>query len=890
MNLFAWLRWRYQDGQSKTEAKIVPPADYSSQSPAIQNVANKAPQRNMTDHPSGIIADSRSSADTVPSCPHGSNRFADVLNQVEVKSITKLATQVRIRKIKSMRSSTFTFLRPLRLSCKVLSPPLSGSYNILFPIRFKDGLEWLLKVPANGCDGWDEQSARALTSEVLTMKYLFNHSAIPVPRIHSFDSSSTNAIRCPYILMERIDGTPLHYGWYGDGDGPGSLDRFRERTLNDIAKAMVQLENFAFPSAGALQYNAKDKRLDVGVYRKVDHYAENDRVRLGDDEDLTTFSEHGPFAEPKDYFLSSLEKSDATELSHTLQSYRKLLRLLIVWFFEATGEDSLGFVLAHPDFNLQNILVGDDGSLQGLVDWDGVVAVPRCIGCGAYPLWLTPDWDPLWWSYDANKDSTVDEDGDPIMTPNDLDKYRSIYARSIEEALRTHSSQNSLSHSNSLQCGPAEQPQYSCTKLSSLARSLYIAANEPLSLPYNIPMILDKIIDLTEEEEYEDSAVEISTDARHELNHVTEEGEEESSIAPNPPNAHITGIEDSGMGVWGKLSLSKVKKNLTAIMAHISHKGMSTLTKLEATTENATEPETDISVTAYQYPRTTSLLISQQQQHHDISPLIYGWPRLPSTCSPFLLTCFLVLPAYFVLLMDWIQSFDIFPTAILFASLLTTTYGLMSQIAVLALGGVLFARILDETLHGRAYGHWTFKVRKIIKVPNEHQSVVRYEEASLPAGGNSHAAIDGGLDSGGFQLEMAVHHAFPKAFSRDDRAVRTQPHTNDIIHSNVNVSDMSSHARMSHHSSTASVSSTHASTDPTSAPDEHAAEDLEARIRRIWAEDPLYDFGHFTSRNVLNALYTDTLDEERLARLKRGFGKLLGTLDERYKGLGGGFN
>lgn len=52
------------------------------------------------------------------------------------------------------------------------------------------------------------------------------------------------------------------------------------------------------------------------------------------------------------------------------------------------------FVLAHPDYDTQNILVAADGSVSGIIDWDGVSVVPRIIGNEAYPLWLTSDWDP----------------------------------------------------------------------------------------------------------------------------------------------------------------------------------------------------------------------------------------------------------------------------------------------------------------------------------------------------------------------------------------------------------------------------------------------------------------------------------------------------------------
>ncbi len=46
------------------------------------------------------------------------------------------------------------------------------------------------------------------------------------------------------------------------------------------------------------------------------------------------------------------------------------------------------FVLEHPYFDKQNVLVADDGSarLRGLIDWDSMASETRCLGRPlAYP-------------------------------------------------------------------------------------------------------------------------------------------------------------------------------------------------------------------------------------------------------------------------------------------------------------------------------------------------------------------------------------------------------------------------------------------------------------------------------------------------------------------------
>ena len=49
------------------------------------------------------------------------------------------------------------------------------------------------------------------------------------------------------------------------------------------------------------------------------------------------------------------------------------------------------FVLPHPDFACQNVLISEDGTLTAVIDWDDVHTVPRCIGYTRYPNWITRD-------------------------------------------------------------------------------------------------------------------------------------------------------------------------------------------------------------------------------------------------------------------------------------------------------------------------------------------------------------------------------------------------------------------------------------------------------------------------------------------------------------------
>jgi hypothetical protein len=82
------------------------------------------------------------------------------------------------------------------------------------------------------------------------------------------------------------------------------------------------------------------------------------------------------------------------------------------------------FFLAYPDFDRQNVLVSEDGTLTALIDWDNVHTVPRCIGYSRYPAWITRDWDPAMYGYGLPNTR-------PENSPEELEYYRVRYAHKI---------------------------------------------------------------------------------------------------------------------------------------------------------------------------------------------------------------------------------------------------------------------------------------------------------------------------------------------------------------------------------------------------------------------------------------------------------------------------
>lgn len=172
-------------------------------------------------------------------------------------------------------------------------------------------------------------------------------------------------------------------------------------------------------------------KTGIGPLRKVDLSAMLKRMETDDPDESAIFCELGPFADPKSFLLCMLDRRQPP-LDTYSQGIYKLLRLFIDWIPIPAGAGRLGFVISHPDLDIQNVMVSKEGRLCGLIDWDGVAAVPRCIGNERYPSWLTRDWDLAKYRYGQESSAGTEMFED---SPEDLAFYRSMYLRFMELCL-----------------------------------------------------------------------------------------------------------------------------------------------------------------------------------------------------------------------------------------------------------------------------------------------------------------------------------------------------------------------------------------------------------------------------------------------------------------------
>ncbi|KAM0417184.1 hypothetical protein ACHAPT_012821 [Fusarium lateritium] len=383
--------------------------------------------------------------------------FAAVLACVDQGNLLTLASAVR------QRSGTQHDEIP------IMERPIYGSYHVLFPLKFPDDTRWLVKIPVNGApSNWNEISSRALSAEANTMRLLKRETTIPMPDIFDFSATTDNQIGCSYMLMSFIPGKPLYKVWFGDRQGdlsPEVVERCRTRALDDIASAMAQLKRYSFDNGGFIMFNSDGNQTSAtSTMRHINHQAMLDRWFIHKDpSDDPIYAESPPFTDPYDYFTFSLDLCE--ESRPFTKGVSMLLKLLISCI--PSPSDTKPFVLAHPDYDIQNFLVSEEGGLQGIIDWDGIAAVPRSVGSERYPGWLTRDWDPAMYGYDESMDNGEEPKGVWEDSSKTLRHYRKLYRDMI-----------SKKRMESEYLAEAK-PDEAITRMSLMTENLAIAAQDP---------------------------------------------------------------------------------------------------------------------------------------------------------------------------------------------------------------------------------------------------------------------------------------------------------------------------------------------------------------------------------------------------------------------------
>ncbi|KAL4981480.1 kinase-like domain-containing protein [Aspergillus falconensis] len=228
-----------------------------------------------------------------------------------------------------------------------------GGFNRLFQATFNDGKQIIARIPypSTGPEHY------AVASEVTTLNYLRLHG-ITTPKVYGWCSTRGNPVGAEYIIMEKLDGTPLGDVWFT------MTPKDQHRIMKQIVEWEIRLMSLEFPASGSIYY-----RKDVLSGEVIPLPDNNHEFCIGPVAHYSWWHEE-----------RAVLKIDRGPCDHikNLSDYLTLARCLGF----KTGSSLNRPVIRHPDFQPNNIFVSETNEIVGLVDWQHSAILPLGIAAG----------------------------------------------------------------------------------------------------------------------------------------------------------------------------------------------------------------------------------------------------------------------------------------------------------------------------------------------------------------------------------------------------------------------------------------------------------------------------------------------------------------------------
>jgi hypothetical protein len=289
----------------------------------------------------------------------------------------------------------------------------AGAFNALFRLKYKDGGAAVIRFAEPGRTMFPDEKVR---NEVATLKYIQDHTTIPVPFILHWGTKDESPLGIgPFIIMEYVNHkmnmtAALNKPGLTPEDRPILNPDIGEKQLEmlyrQVANILLQLSKLEFPLIGALE---EIDEWSSQVTRRPLSMPMNELVRTGTlpRAKLPT----GTFSTTSDYLenLAKLhvehlthQRNDAIEskthcqrkyvarhLFHSLASQRKLLP-------NNYGKYNKGpFKFWCDDLRPSNILLDKDLQIVSVIDWEFFYAAPA-EDTFAPPWWLLIEQPEYW--------------------------------------------------------------------------------------------------------------------------------------------------------------------------------------------------------------------------------------------------------------------------------------------------------------------------------------------------------------------------------------------------------------------------------------------------------------------------------------------------------------
>ncbi|KAI0592868.1 kinase-like domain-containing protein [Biscogniauxia sp. FL1348] len=249
----------------------------------------------------------------------------------------------------------------------------NGTYSKLYRVSYSQQY-FVMRISLPVCPTTKTES------EVATLKWVYQNTKLPVPRVKCYDASRENPLGFEWILMDHMDGAPLSQCW-------------REISFDAKERIVRQIAAYA-TSAFEKQFN-----WGIGNMYPGPATAAGGRAYIG--------HRRGPFFDPSEWTATrlALSYSDLMLRIKDLksESHQKIIKNMLVlieriealknrFFHEKQSPAPAPTMLWHDNISLDNLLVDENGVLCGVLDWQCVSCLPLHEAC-QFPAFLQQSRD-----------------------------------------------------------------------------------------------------------------------------------------------------------------------------------------------------------------------------------------------------------------------------------------------------------------------------------------------------------------------------------------------------------------------------------------------------------------------------------------------------------------
>ncbi|KAJ7094702.1 hypothetical protein B0H15DRAFT_830573, partial [Mycena belliarum] len=218
-----------------------------------------------------------------------------------------------------------------------------------------------------------------LASEVATMQYVKERTAIPIPRIYFYDEDADGKVGGAWMLMEYVNGDDLQYHWQ-------TMSRAQKQSICcSIADYWNQLLSLRFDAIGSLHFDDSGE-IKVGPLSMMCSLSTTAY-------DYPSRDKCGPFATTREWIMAEangdfryktriyMARGSKAEGEDRQENRRLFIRDTVSWLSELPllhEPDTYPTTLCPSDFGMHNVMVSrrDPTEIVAVIDWEGTQTVP----------------------------------------------------------------------------------------------------------------------------------------------------------------------------------------------------------------------------------------------------------------------------------------------------------------------------------------------------------------------------------------------------------------------------------------------------------------------------------------------------------------------------------